>query len=466
MSPPTAQTHLKLDEAAPPLITRIEVENLFGFLSYDIRSPHGPDVASDVLILYGDNGTGKTSILRLLFYVLSAADRRGHKTQVAQTNFSRFAVSFSNRLQVVAERPEGSFIGTFHMSVRAPSNTIAEFLFETRPDGSIKIEDPKGKEQLRQFFDVLGKLATALFYLKDDRSIETTLYRDPEEQEEFVLGQWAKAQQGENVGTAIAIRATTVALSKAADWVRTQAFRASNRGETNTYNVYLEIVKRLTASSQKRHRTQPVKIGNVLQRLKEIAARSEELARLGLISRVDVSEMSSLLRQMPQPRAAILEQVVSPYVDAMTARFKALDWVASALEKFLRYLNTFYRNKQIAFDLHHGFVISGPNAVLDPAMLSSGERHLLLLFCNVLVAEERPSLFIIDEPELSLNVRWQRLLIKALIDCVKDSHVSFIFATHSMELLAQHRRFVRKLETPQDTSRRKARKHERDSATS
>lgn len=213
-------------------------------------------------------------------------------------------------------------------------------------------------------------------------------------------------------------------------------------------------------------RTKSVDIRVVLRKLGEISERSEKLATLGLISRVDVSEMSALLKRMPRTKSAISEQVVAPYVDAMTARFDALGWVASALEKFLLYLNTFYRNKTIRFDVHDGFVIRGATgAILDSAMLSSGERHLLLLFCNVLVAEERPSLFIIDEPELSLNVRWQRLLIKALIDCVKGSHVRFVLATHSMELLAQHRKFVRKLESRDQNSRQGVRKDERDHAT-
>jgi len=79
-------------------------------------------------------------------------------------------------------------------------------------------------------------------------------------------------------------------------------------------------------------------------------------------------------------------------------------------------------------------------------MLSSGERHLLLLFCNSFVAVDRPSILMIDEPELSLNIKWQRKLIYSLLDCIGESPVQYLFATHSMELLAQHRDKVAKLE--------------------
>jgi predicted ATPase len=50
--------------------------------------------------------------------------------------------------------------------------------------------------------------------------------------------------------------------------------------------------------------------------------------------------------------------------------------------------------------------------------------------------------FIIDEPELSLNVKWQRRLVQSLLDCTEGASVQFLMASHSMELLARHRSHV------------------------
>ena len=50
-----------------------------------------------------------------------------------------------------------------------------------------------------------------------------------------------------------------------------------------------------------------------------------------------------------------------------------------------------------------------------------------------------------DEPEISLNVKWQRRLVRALLDCIRGSRVQLVFATHSIELLAQHKTNVIKL---------------------
>jgi predicted ATP-dependent endonuclease of OLD family len=68
-----------------------------------------------------------------------------------------------------------------------------------------------------------------------------------------------------------------------------------------------------------------------------------------------------------------------------------------------------------------------------------------MLFCNTLPARETTCIFMIDEPEISLNVKWQRKLIQSLIELTKDKQVQFIFATHSIELLSQYRENVARL---------------------
>jgi ABC-type glutathione transport system ATPase component len=45
----------------------------------------------------------------------------------------------------------------------------------------------------------------------------------------------------------------------------------------------------------------------------------------------------------------------------------------------------------------------------------------------------------IDEPEISLNIKWQRQLVQSLLEITNDASIQFILASHSIELLAQHR---------------------------
>ena len=40
--------------------------------------------------------------------------------------------------------------------------------------------------------------------------------------------------------------------------------------------------------------------------------------------------------------------------------------------------------------------------------LSSGEQQLLFMLCAVALMRDNDSLVLIDEPEISLNIKWQR----------------------------------------------------------
>ena len=73
---------------------------------------------------------------------------------------------------------------------------------------------------------------------------------------------------------------------------------------------------------------------------------------------------------------------------------------------------------------------------------------MLLLFCNTVRARAQATILIIDEPELSLNVKWQRRLIEALLQLVVGTRVQFVLATHSIELLAKHKQAVVRLGSP------------------
>jgi ABC-type uncharacterized transport system ATPase subunit len=69
---------------------------------------------------------------------------------------------------------------------------------------------------------------------------------------------------------------------------------------------------------------------------------------------------------------------------------------------------------------------------LEPDQLSSGEQELLILFCEVISALKPDTILFIDEPELSLNISWQKNLLDALLKCSSGSNVQFLIATHAM----------------------------------
>lgn len=67
------------------------------------------------------------------------------------------------------------------------------------------------------------------------------------------------------------------------------------------------------------------------------------------------------------------------------------------------------------------------NDIISSEKLSAGEKQMLSFFCYN--AFNKDSIIFIDEPELSLHVDWQRLLMPKLME--QSSNNQFIIATHS-----------------------------------
>ncbi len=107
----------------PAGIRRIEVRGLFGRHNYTIEAPAVGDAdLSRILVLYGDNGSGKTTILRTLFHLLSPAPSRGHRTELLDTPFRRFLVEFRDGRKVSASRESNDeYIGPYDLALATRS---------------------------------------------------------------------------------------------------------------------------------------------------------------------------------------------------------------------------------------------------------------------------------------------------------------------------------------------------------
>ncbi len=72
--------------------------------------------------------------------------------------------------------------------------------------------------------------------------------------------------------------------------------------------------------------------------------------------------------------------------------------------------------------------------------LSSGEKQLIVMLAHLAFHKKnrRSSIFIIDEPELSLHISWQEIFVDALLTASPETQ--FIMATHAPAILAKPER--------------------------
>jgi predicted ATP-dependent endonuclease of OLD family len=163
-----------------------------------------------------------------------------------------------------------------------------------------------------------------------------------------------------------------------------------------------------------------------------------------------VDELVSEISRVDERSQPIVSSVLAPYIEGLEARLNALQELRDILSTFIGNLNDLYTGKHVTFTLRSGLrVNTDDGAELRPDFLSSGEKQLLVLLCNTIIARDQTSIFVIDEPELSLNVKWQRKLVRTLLEGVSGSAVQFILATHSIELLSAYHDNVVKLEARQ-----------------
>lgn len=106
------------------------------------------------------------------------------------------------------------------------------------------------------------------------------------------------------------------------------------------------------------------------------------------------------------------------------------EMIAKQTNLFYTIVNEFYKptNKQIQFENQKLFFYS-EGKQLELENLSAGEKQLLLIFLNVLLQEGESTILIMDEPEISLDIEWQHILIEKILEL--NPKCQIIMATHS-----------------------------------
>lgn len=104
-------------------------------------------------------------------------------------------------------------------------------------------------------------------------------------------------------------------------------------------------------------------------------------------------------------------------------------------DTFLKIVNSMMQRKTFSINSQNELQIttqSGKDLPLQ--MLSSGEKQLLIVLGEALLQEKKPWVYIADEPELSLHVKWQESLVENLR--MINPNAQIIFATHSPDVVS------------------------------
>ena len=103
--------------------------------------------------------------------------------------------------------------------------------------------------------------------------------------------------------------------------------------------------------------------------------------------------------------------------------------ILSSIDALIDTFNDFLsKGKEIIIDKEKAYIKIN-NRKHDLNQLSSGEINLLIFLTIVLIDNKNRDFLIIDEPEISLNIKWQRKILDTLSKYAPKTQI--ILATHS-----------------------------------
>jgi predicted ATP-binding protein involved in virulence len=432
-------------------IEKIWVNKLFGFLN------HQMDLKEEgVTFIHGPNGCGKTTILKMVASFFSWQE----VGTLFEINFGELVFIYDNKdeirvtklikgnennenddsqfpvLNIILKKESGrakSFEISAKQARKVPLDEVDdEIPFLTRV-GIKEWVDMRNRESL-SYAEVLKKFAAKL-----------ARFETPPE--------WLQEYQESN--HVCFIPAQRLFKLDSEGFSHRSQLLGDNYGMKEMIQLYSDELKNsisntlteFAAISQSRDRSFPDRLlsaptpinlsdKDIKDKYKEMDNKISKLMNAGLI---DEEKNISL----PQQKLEETEKkVLFLYLQDREEKLKIFEGIQKKIEVLMEIVVPKLRNKRFKVNRHEGFVFEttiGEQDFLKPTVLSSGEQNQIVLFYELIFNSKEPSLFLIDEPEISLHVEWQRQFFNDVSKVANLTHHSFLIATHSPQIIGSRR---------------------------
>lgn len=424
-------------------IDKISAKGIIGLYDYDINFTDGnPELKA----IYSENGCGKTNLLRLIHCVTSGSSVELQKI---------FSIPF-NELEINASGKRISFTRSTNKSIDLNIyNESDEVVFfkELNPGDLKNISDPElGDEIQDKYRDISLNVCNHTgnsVYLGTNRLNDVDLQASRIARIRWRIGR--RNESGEEYDPVdLVIDSVLDELSNSL--IRNaQRVTITSRGRLGVYSQIVKNVFNDNNNSDSVNSSTEAK-NSILEKIKEI----DNLEYKNLVSEyelINFAEYNSIKNMVSNPPRANAKQflnlhpILMPYFGSLAEKIQDVSPAARLIGSFIESINTMFRDKEIKYSMQRGFRVRSNIAseegkkeiYVDPSMLSSGEKHIIFLLAKVIISATRgDSLLIIDEPEISLGIQWQRLFVKYVQECAYESNLQIVMATHSPLILEDY----------------------------
>ena len=128
------------------------------------------------------------------------------------------------------------------------------------------------------------------------------------------------------------------------------------------------------------------------------------------------------------------------YFDDFEKKYKEYESLIDELNLFTDIINDKLLFKKLVISPEYGFILIEEDTgnEIDLETLSSGEKQLIILFYNLIFNAESDCYLLIDEPEISLHIIWQKKFMDDLLRIIDYKGFNVIVATHSPQIINNH----------------------------
>jgi predicted ATP-binding protein involved in virulence len=178
------------------------------------------------------------------------------------------------------------------------------------------------------------------------------------------------------------------------------------------------------------------------QNLHDLERKRQDLADAGLVE----ASFGPFITDYDKMDEASVRNVLNLYARDAAKKLETFDSIYSRIRLFLDIVNDHFKFKRLSVVADKGMLVTDDlNQPIPLTALSSGEQHILVLIYDLLFKVAANALILVDEPELSLHVSWQKRFISDLQKIQQIHPIDVIVATHSPQIINDRWDLVREL---------------------
>lgn len=419
-------------------ITAIRIIGLFGLYNYYI--PFNSEAY--VNLITSPNGYGKTTILTIINNLT-----KGYLFYFYNLPFAEIIIELTEDNQIIITKTEASTESSESSDFRQNKETNINFSWKSSTSYiSFDINDKRIKSALRALRRSLNLTSDDINNLHSAELRDKILYS-----EEFYntlsnpLTDYQEFQLKSHSLTTTFIPANRIYGGQLVD--------PDNDAEITWYKETLSPIK--VVSRELRQELKKIRMNYLVQAQK---LDSEFLTTLLSSTTVFTEEeykhkvsylnskVEALLKYNLINRLKFLEysdnnndaRILSTHINEVERKLSIYDDFLKKIELFSTLIeNKVFANKKFTLSPAYGIrCISDSSAIIDLDCLSSGEQNQLILLYDFIFRVQDNSILLLDEPENSLHVTWQRLFINDIQLIAEKKNLQTIIATHSSRIAA------------------------------